>query len=87
MERGEQRVLWPQVTILQQQKYLELYLVADFRMVRGVGGRGLGPRQPLTHVPPFQYEKQQRDEKAVKTRIFDIVNFVNMVRLKLGGGG
>ncbi|CAG12572.1 unnamed protein product, partial [Tetraodon nigroviridis] len=44
------------VTILQQQKYLELYLVADFRM----------------------YEKQQRDEKAVKTRIFYIVNFVNM---------
>uniref|UniRef100_H3DNF0 ADAM metallopeptidase domain 28 n=1 Tax=Tetraodon nigroviridis TaxID=99883 RepID=H3DNF0_TETNG len=39
-----------------QQKYLELYLVADFRM----------------------YEKQQRDEKAVKTRIFYIVNFVNM---------
>eukprot|EP00066_Takifugu_rubripes_P008480 XP_003974697.1 PREDICTED: zinc metalloproteinase-disintegrin-like batroxstatin-3 [Takifugu rubripes] len=42
--------------IVQQQKYLELYLVGDFRM----------------------YEKLKRDRNAVRKRMFEIVNFVNM---------
>uniref|UniRef100_H2SJX2 ADAM metallopeptidase domain 28 n=1 Tax=Takifugu rubripes TaxID=31033 RepID=H2SJX2_TAKRU len=44
------------VTAFPQQKYLELYLVGDFRM----------------------YEKLKRDRNAVRKRMFEIVNFVNM---------
>ncbi|XP_053727906.1 disintegrin and metalloproteinase domain-containing protein 28 isoform X1 [Synchiropus splendidus] len=45
------------VSLVQQQKYIELYLVVDHRM----------------------YEKMKRDQAKIRERIFEIVNFVNMV--------
>lgn len=47
----------------------------------GTGGRAASGSDPrLNDVLPFQYEKQKRDLVAVRKRIFEIVNFVNMVR-------
>ncbi|XP_077570921.1 zinc metalloproteinase-disintegrin-like MTP4 [Stigmatopora nigra] len=45
------------ISIVQQQKYIELYLVADNR----------------------EYVKMKRDQTELRKRIFEIVNFVNMV--------
>nr|XP_057926261.1 disintegrin and metalloproteinase domain-containing protein 28 [Doryrhamphus excisus] len=45
------------ISIVQQQKFLELVLVADNR----------------------EYEKMKRDQAALRKRIFEVVNFVNMV--------
>ncbi|XP_067457960.1 zinc metalloproteinase-disintegrin-like VLAIP-A [Thunnus thynnus] len=45
------------ISIVQRQKYLELYLVADNR----------------------EYVKMGRDQTEVRKRIFEVVNFVNMV--------
>ncbi|XP_028269685.1 zinc metalloproteinase-disintegrin-like brevilysin H2a [Parambassis ranga] len=45
------------ISIVQQQKYIELFLVADNRA----------------------YEKMKRDQTALRKRMFEIVNFVNMV--------
>lgn len=45
------------ISILQRQKYIQLFLVTDHR----------------------QYQKMGRDQRAVRQRIFEIVNFVNMV--------
>ncbi|XP_037113613.1 disintegrin and metalloproteinase domain-containing protein 28 [Syngnathus acus] len=45
------------ISIIQQQKYIELYLVADNR----------------------EYVKLNRDQTALRKRIFEVVNFVNMV--------
>lgn len=42
--------------------------------------------QLLNGVIPFQYEKLKRDRNAVRKRMFEIVNFVNMVRLNFWGG-
>ncbi|XP_069557617.1 disintegrin and metalloproteinase domain-containing protein 28 [Brachyistius frenatus] len=44
------------VSIVHQQKYVELVLVADNR----------------------EYQKMKRDERALRKRIFEIINFVNM---------
>ncbi|KAK2837727.1 hypothetical protein Q5P01_014939 [Channa striata] len=44
------------ISIVQQQKYIELYLVADNR----------------------EYLKMKQDQTALRKRIFEIVNFVNM---------
>uniref|UniRef100_A0A8C2WYL2 ADAM metallopeptidase domain 28 n=1 Tax=Cyclopterus lumpus TaxID=8103 RepID=A0A8C2WYL2_CYCLU len=45
------------ISIIQKQKYIELFLVADNRL----------------------YEKMERDKTKLRQRIFEIVNFVNMV--------
>lgn len=45
------------VSMVQKQKYIELFLVADNR----------------------EYEKMERDKTKLRRRIFEIVNFVNMV--------
>ncbi|XP_077378893.1 disintegrin and metalloproteinase domain-containing protein 28 isoform X2 [Festucalex cinctus] len=45
------------ISIVHQQKYIELFLVADNR----------------------EYVKMERDQTALRKRIFEVVNFVNMV--------
>ncbi|KAM3867702.1 disintegrin and metalloproteinase domain-containing protein 28 [Diretmus argenteus] len=55
VSRSRSRASGP--TLFQQQKYIELYLVADNR----------------------EYLKQKRDETELRKRIFEVVNFVNMV--------
>ncbi|XP_034026925.1 disintegrin and metalloproteinase domain-containing protein 28 [Thalassophryne amazonica] len=45
------------MSIIQQQKYIQLYLVADNR----------------------EYEKMERDQAKLRKRVFEIVNYVNLV--------
>ncbi|XP_056144803.1 zinc metalloproteinase-disintegrin-like berythractivase [Lampris incognitus] len=53
--RSRSRAAGP--SLFQQQKYLELYIVADHR----------------------EYLKMKKDQAALRKRIFEVVNFVNMV--------